>query len=335
MLKPDPADDMGGITKDYMKNPPEAVSRFLKARNVVHMPDATDPSIVEHALRKRKTIRVLQLPGTIWTSLDLSTLDYLDVHMGDMDPDEAEIFAAFPAFMDGTNQPINYLFQSTWAKFVYIFRKGRMKDDLAKAAEARTARDWPFGEIVDPFVNGDWDTSYYGTANLSEDHMKNYSAWVISNSHGEQPGNNPIAHMSHPNPNRYWAPRSKIDPSGSSPSDQDNQNQIFFRKEYEKVERNPTKRDQEAERLGLIEASHELVGDHRVLEASPAVDEPGKERQAAEFYLVNLQCKLLRSLMEYSPTSPYWEPVSQLKALEYWMRTPFYPQEPEQAHEIK
>ena len=64
MQKPDPADDMGGMIKDYMKNPPEAVSRFLKARNVVHMPDATDPSIVDDALRKRKRIRVMQLPGT-------------------------------------------------------------------------------------------------------------------------------------------------------------------------------------------------------------------------------------------------------------------------------
>ena len=101
------------------------------------------------------------------------------------------------------------------------------------------------------------------------------------------------------------------------------------------MERNPTKRDQDAERLGLIEASHELFGDHRVLEASPAVDAPGKERQAAEYYLVNLPFKLLRPLMEYFPTSPYWEPVSQLKTLEYWMRTPYYPQDPQQAHELK
>ena len=101
------------------------------------------------------------------------------------------------------------------------------------------------------------------------------------------------------------------------------------------MERNPTKRDQDAERLGLIEASHELFGDHRVLKASPAVDEKGKERQAAEYYRANLPFKLLRSLMEYSPTSPYWEPVSQLKTLEYWMRTPYYPQDPQQAHELK
>ncbi len=73
MLKPDPADDMGGITKDYFKSPPEAVSRFLNARNSVHLPDATDPSIIEHALRQRRTIRVLQLPGTIGKSQDLST----------------------------------------------------------------------------------------------------------------------------------------------------------------------------------------------------------------------------------------------------------------------
>ena len=162
--------------------------------------------------------------------------------MSDLDPDEAEIFAAFPAFMEGANQSINFPFQTTWAKFVFMFRKGRMRGDLAKAAEYRTARDAPFGEIVEPFVNGNWDTSYYGSATVSEDHMRSYSAWVISSSHGEQPGNNPIAHMSHPNQNRYWAPRSKIDPSGSSPSDQDNQNQIFFREEYEKVERNTTKR---------------------------------------------------------------------------------------------
>ena len=40
-LKPDPAGDMGGITKDYFKSPPEAVSRFLNARNSVHLPYAT------------------------------------------------------------------------------------------------------------------------------------------------------------------------------------------------------------------------------------------------------------------------------------------------------
>ncbi len=106
-LRPDPADDMGGHTKHYFKSPPEAVSRFLNARNSVHLPDATDPSIVGHALRKRGTIRVLQLPGTIGKSQDLSTLDYPDVKMSDMDPDEAEMFAAFPAFMEGANQSIN------------------------------------------------------------------------------------------------------------------------------------------------------------------------------------------------------------------------------------
>ena len=178
-----------------------------------------------------------------------------------------------------------------------------MKDDLAKAAEARTARDSPFGETVEPFVNGDWETSYYRAADLTEEHKKTYSAWVVSQSPGEQPSNNPIAHMRDPNPNRYWAPRSKVDPSGISPSDQENQNQIFFRKEYMKVERNPTRHDQGAERLGLIEASRELFGDHRVLEASPAVDSPDEERQAAEFIIVNLPFKVLRPLMEYSPTS--------------------------------
>ncbi len=99
------------------------------------------------------------------------------------------------------------------------------------------------------------------------------------------------------------------------------------------MERNPTKRNQEAERLGLIEASHELFGDHRVLEASPVVDSPGKERQAAEHFLVNLPFKLLRPLMEYFPTSPYWESESQVKALEYWMRTPYYPAD--KAYELK
>ena len=72
-----------------------------------------------------------------------------------------------------------------------------------------------------------------------------------------------------------------------------------------------------------------------MLEASPAVDSPGKERQAAEFFLVNLPFKILRSLMEYFPTSPYWESESQVKALEYWMRTPYYPPDPNQAHELK
>ena len=81
----------------------------------------------------------------------------------------------------------------------------------------------------------------------------------------------------------------------------------------------------------MIEASHELFGDHRVLEASPAVDSPGKERQAAEFILVNLPFKVLRPLMEYSPTSSYLESEAQVQALEYWMRTPYYPADPDQA----
>ena len=115
---------MGGITKDYFKSPPEAVSRFLNAGSSVHLPDATDPSIVEHALRKRRTVRVLQLPGTIGKSQDLSTLDYPDVEMSDMDPDEADIFAAFPAFMEGASRSINVPFQTDMAKFVYMFRKG-------------------------------------------------------------------------------------------------------------------------------------------------------------------------------------------------------------------
>ena len=101
------------------------------------------------------------------------------------------------------------------------------------------------------------------------------------------------------------------------------------------MERNPTKRDQDAERLGLIEASHELFGDHRVLEASPAVDSPDEERQAAEFILVNLPFKVLRPLMEYSPTSSYWESDAQVQALEYWMRTPYYPADPNRAFELK
>ena len=72
-----------------------------------------------------------------------------------------------------------------------------------------------------------------------------------------------------------------------------------------------------------------------MLEASPAVDTPGKERQAAGFFLVNLPFKILRPLMEYSPTSSYWESESQVQALEYWMRTPYNPADPNQAHELK
>ena len=63
-----------------------------------------------------------------------------------------------------------------------------MRDDLATAVESRTQRDAPFGEIVEPFVNGNWDTSYYGSATVSEDHRRSYSAWVINSSHGEKPG---------------------------------------------------------------------------------------------------------------------------------------------------
>ena len=73
----------------------------------------------------------------------------------------------------------------------------------------------------------------------------------------------------------------------------------------------------------------------QVVEADPEVDEAGKERKAAEFYLVTLPFKLLKSLMDYSPDNPYLEPRDQLKTLEYWMRTPFYPQDPSQASEMK
>ena len=39
--------------------------------------------------------------------------------------------------------------------------------------------------------------------------------------------------------------------------------------------------------------------------------------------------------MEYFPTSTNWEPESQLNAFEYWMRTPYYLADPNQAHELK
>ncbi len=212
---------------------------------------------------------------------------------------------------------------------MYTFKKGRLSDELAEAAKARTARDCPFGGIVAPFGPEGWQTTYYGKAMLSSEHTKTYSPWLVG-PQGEAPSNNPVSHMLHPNPNRYRAPRSKNDPSGKSSGEQD---RIFFQKEYEKVERNPPKRDQQAERLGMIEASHELFGDHRVLEASQAVDSPGNKRQAAEILLVNLPFKLLKPLMDYYPENPYWEPPSQIKALKYWMRTPFYSDDPYQARE--
>ncbi len=90
---------MGGMVKDYLINPDEATQLFLNARNAVHMPDATHPSVVAHAQRERRKIRVTQLLGKIGKSQDKVTLDYLEIAMGDLDEDEARIFPAFPAFM--------------------------------------------------------------------------------------------------------------------------------------------------------------------------------------------------------------------------------------------
>ena len=90
-----------------------------------------------------------------------------------------------------------------------------------------------------------------------------------------------------------------------------------------KLERNPSKQDRDCERLGIDEAYQELFGSHRVVEADRMdEDVPGKDRKAAEFYLMILPFKILYSLMEYTPRNTYWEPLDQLKTLEYWMRTP-------------
>ena len=39
--------------------------------------------------------------------------------------------------------------------------------------------------------------------------------------------------------------------------------------------------------------------------------------------------------MEYKPDNSYWEPIGQLKTLQYWMRTPFYPIHTMQTAEVK
>jgi hypothetical protein len=149
LAKPDPADDMGGQIKHY-KNPPKEVKRFLDAKQAIHLPDIEDRNVVTQAQRKRKKIKVMNLPGTLGQAQDLTTLEYPDVKQNELSEDEAKIFAAIPAFMEGTNVSINFPFQATYAEFVYIFRKCRMSDDLAVQASVRTLRDTGFGEIVTP-----------------------------------------------------------------------------------------------------------------------------------------------------------------------------------------
>ena len=77
----------------------------------------------------------------------------------ELSEDEAKIFAAIPAFMEGANASINFPFQATLAKFAYIIRKCRMSDELALQAQVRTLRNTDFGEIVHPFTPSGWDQS--------------------------------------------------------------------------------------------------------------------------------------------------------------------------------
>ena len=59
------------------------------------------------------------------------------------------------------------------------------------------------------------------------------------------------------------------------------------------------------------------------------------EGEAKEVYLLSLPFFVLRPLMEYRPDNSYWEPLAQLKVLEYWMRTPLCSIDPNYAKQIQ
>ena len=116
------------------------------------------------------------------------------------------------------------------------------------------------------------------------------------------PGNSPVAHMNHPDSTRYFLPHQQRQ-RGEDDS-------IFFKKEYTKIERNPSKEDRNCERLGLEEAYKELFGVHRIVKAEARVDE------AIENYLLTLPFQVLSSLMEYKPDNSEWGPLRELQTLE-------------------
>ena len=111
-----------------------------------------------------------------------------------------------------------------------------------------------------------------------------------------------------------------------NPEDDDT---ILFTKEYATIERNPSKSDRNAERLNLEEACAELFGEHRMIPSGTNV-----EGEAKQMYLLILPFCVVRPLMEYRPNSTYWEPLSQLKVLDYWMRTPLYSMDANYAKQI-
>jgi hypothetical protein len=264
-------------------------------------------------------MKVMNLPGTLGTALDSTNLDYPNVRRSDLSEDESKIFAAIPAFLEGANVSINFPYQCTFANFTYIFRKCRMCDELSPQASVRTMRDTEFGEIVHPFTYNGWDSSYYGPPALTKEFKESYSSW-LENARGPGtcvPGNNPVAHMPTPDPSKYFTPPKQRGVDGDE--------SIFFKKEYDKIERNPSKQDMNCERLLLDEAYKELFGKHRI------VNGERDERQAQQVYTLSLPFQLVLSLMEYSPNSAYWEPLGQLKTFEYWMRTPLLPRSAKQA----
>jgi hypothetical protein len=296
--KPDPHDDMGGLTKELI-NPSKAMKLFLDAKNAVHMADATLSATVEHAQEKRQKFRVTQLPGTIGKSQSHMTLDYPDIALGDLDEDELKIFSAFPSFMDGSSLSLNLPRSSTIADLIFIFRRGRHSNDLSEAARVRTGRDCPFGVIIPPFNDkGGWNEHYYGPSELTAEHIAKYRQWLVTGGE-EVPSNNPVSHMKIPDIARYRVPRSGNDTlPGNNSNNSGPQDRIFFQKEFERVERNPQKSDVLAERLGLEDASRELFGEHRIVESLPSID-TDDVKQAKEIYLVNVPWCVLKPLMEY------------------------------------
>ena len=112
---------------------------------------------------------------------------------------------------------------------------------MSQAARVRTQREFEFGEIVEPFTDGEWTSSYYGGHALSGKRLDEYSPWITLGNQGQFPANNPISHMDFPDRDRYFTPRAPgIDSSGTGKLSREEENMVFFTKEYEKGERIPT-----------------------------------------------------------------------------------------------
>jgi hypothetical protein len=203
--KRDPADDVGGEVKNYFTNPPPAVAKFLNAKNAVHLPDATEADIVQKERRSRKRVRIMQLSGTIGLSgISSETLDYPNIPKGDLTAEEEAVISAYPMLMQGTNVAINYPMQATLAKLIYIFQKGRFRDELSKAAKDRTQRQHEFGETVAPFEGGEWATKYYGDPELSGTRVHDFNPWLDLGKQGQYPANHPYSHMDDPDRDRWY-----------------------------------------------------------------------------------------------------------------------------------